>query len=130
MSNVEELSEVKENKGSVQETTRNHMSNIGDIAEKPVEVSRTISVADKVFKNAQSATEKEHRMTLWQGIKLYPKAVGWSILISTCIAMEGYDISLVNNFYGFDTFNRKYGVLSSDGSYQIPARVCFLHDFI
>jgi SP family general alpha glucoside:H+ symporter-like MFS transporter len=29
-------------------------------------------------------------MTLLQGIKLYPKAVFWSMLISTCIAMEGY----------------------------------------
>lgn len=29
-------------------------------------------------------------MTLLQGIRLYPKAVGWSVLISTCIAMEGY----------------------------------------
>jgi hypothetical protein len=54
-------------------------------------------------------------MTLLQGIRLYPKAVAWSILISTCIAMEGecfsllncylrrltragYDISLVSNF--------------------------------
>jgi hypothetical protein len=37
-------------------------------------------------------------MTLWQGIKLYPKAVGWSLLISTCIAMEGYDVCLLSNF--------------------------------
>lgn len=43
-------------------------------------------------------TEKEHSMTLIQGIKLYPKAVAWSILISTCIVMEGYDVSLVGNF--------------------------------
>ena len=25
--------------------------------------------------------EKEHNMTLWEGIKLYPKAIGWSMLI-------------------------------------------------
>lgn len=35
---------------------------------------------------------------------------------------EGYDVCLVNNFYGFAPFNKKYGVLTSDGSYQIPAR--------
>jgi MFS transporter, SP family, general alpha glucoside:H+ symporter len=40
-------------------------------------------------------------MTLWQGIKLYPKAVGWSLLISTCIAMEGYDVCLLSNFCKF-----------------------------
>ncbi|KAL2831619.1 general substrate transporter [Aspergillus pseudoustus] len=76
----------------------------------------------KVIENAKSATEKEQNMTLLQGIKLYPKAVIWSVVISTCIAMEGYDISLVNNFYAFDQFNRKYGEISSDGSYQVPAR--------
>ncbi|KAG5977158.1 hypothetical protein E4U55_007004, partial [Claviceps digitariae] len=47
-----------------------------------------------IIENARAAAAKEQHMTLWQGLKLYPKAVGWSLLISTCIAMEGYDISL------------------------------------
>ena len=51
-----------------------------------------------VIRNAKTATEKEHKMTLWQGIKLYPKAVAWSMLISTCIAMEGFDVCLLSNF--------------------------------
>jgi MFS transporter, SP family, general alpha glucoside:H+ symporter len=55
---------------------------------------------DDVIDRARTATEKEHRMSLWQGIKLYPKAVGWSILISTCICMEGYDVCLLSNFCG------------------------------
>ncbi|KAL4779133.1 general substrate transporter [Aspergillus varians] len=76
----------------------------------------------KVVENAKAAAQKEQRMTLWQGIKLYPKAVMWSFIISTTIAMEGYDISLVNNFYAFDQFNRKYGEMGSDGEYQVPAR--------
>ncbi|KAI1912067.1 hypothetical protein LOZ39_004439 [Ophidiomyces ophidiicola] len=70
---------------------------------------------------ARAATDKEHAMTLLQGIRLYPKAVAWSVLISTCIVMEGYDISLVGNFYAFPQFNRKYGVRQPDGSYQVPA---------
>jgi SP family general alpha glucoside:H+ symporter-like MFS transporter len=80
----------------------------------------------KVVENAKSAAQKEQKMTLWQGIKLYPKAVIWSVIISTTIAMEGYDISLVNNFYAFAQFNRKYGELGSDGEYQVPARVNLL----
>ena len=60
-------------------------------------------------------------MTLMQGLRLYPKAVAWSILISTTIVMEGYDVSLVGNFYAFDTFNRKYGELTSEGTYEVPA---------
>ena len=53
---------------------------------------------NEVIHNARSATDKEHKMTLWQGIKLYPKAVAWSVLISTCICMEGYDVCLLSNF--------------------------------
>ncbi|KKK22338.1 hypothetical protein P175DRAFT_0440885 [Aspergillus ochraceoroseus IBT 24754] len=83
--------------------------------------SSTASMA-KIIENAKSAAHKEQKMTLWQGVKLYPKAVAWSILISTCIAMEGYDISLVTNFYAFPQFNRKYGELGSDNNYQVPAR--------
>jgi SP family general alpha glucoside:H+ symporter-like MFS transporter len=71
---------------------------------------------------AKSASDKEHKMTLMQGIRLYPKAVIFSFIISTCIAMEGYDVCLVNNFYAFPPFNRKYGVRGDDGTYQIPAR--------
>jgi SP family general alpha glucoside:H+ symporter-like MFS transporter len=37
-------------------------------------------------------------MSLLQGLRLYPKAVGWSVLISTLIVMEGYDVCLLSNF--------------------------------
>jgi len=76
---------------------------------------------NEVINNAKSATDKEHKMTLFEGIRLYPKAVGWSILISTCICMEGYDVCLLSNFYAFPQFNRKYGQQLPDGTYQVPA---------
>ncbi|KAK7747603.1 hypothetical protein SLS62_009014 [Diatrype stigma] len=75
----------------------------------------------EIIRNAKLASDKEHNMTLLQGIKLYPKAIAWSILISTCIIMEGYDIALVNNFYAFPQFNRKYGEQLPDGTWQVPA---------
>ena len=63
------------------------------------EVEHETSKAHKtVVEHAKSATLKEQSMTLLEGIKLYPKAICWSVLISTCIVMEGYDISLINNF--------------------------------
>jgi SP family general alpha glucoside:H+ symporter-like MFS transporter len=78
--------------------------------------------AERVINDARLATEKEHNMTLLQGIKLYPKAIGWSLLISTCIVMEGYDVCLLNNFFGFPQFKRKYGQMLPDGTYEIPAQ--------
>jgi SP family general alpha glucoside:H+ symporter-like MFS transporter len=47
---------------------------------------------------AKTATDNEKKMTLMQGIWLYPKAIAFSVLISTCIAMEGYDLCLLGNF--------------------------------
>lgn len=43
-----------------------------------------------ILDEAKQATSQEHQMSLWQGIKLYPKAIGWSVLLSTAIIMEGY----------------------------------------
>lgn len=79
-------------------------------------------IANKIVGYAKTATEKEQKMTLLQGVKLYPKAIFWSMLISTCIVMEGYDVSLINNFYAFPQFNKKYGEQLPNGSYQVPAR--------
>jgi SP family general alpha glucoside:H+ symporter-like MFS transporter len=51
-----------------------------------------------LVRGAKAATDDEKKMTLLEGIRLYPKAVMFSILISTCIAMEGYDLCLLGNF--------------------------------
>ncbi|KAH8424580.1 hypothetical protein N8T08_001121 [Aspergillus melleus] len=83
---------------------------------------RDSSSVAKIVENAKAATDKEQNMTLLQGIKLYPKAVAWSILISTVIVMEGYDISLINNFYAFPQFSKKYGEQLANGDYEVPAR--------
>lgn len=88
-------------------------------AKEEVQPTRSQSV---VIRNAQIATDKEHKMTLMQGIKLYPKAIAWSVLISTCIAMEGFQVCLLPNFYAFPQFQEKYGeFVESDGTYQVPA---------
>ncbi|KAK7052770.1 MFS general substrate transporter [Favolaschia claudopus] len=79
------------------------------------------AAAKEMTLNAKIATEKEHNMSLLQGLRLYPKAVAWSILISTCIAMEGYDVCLLSSFYAFPQFNKKYGQQLPDGTYQVPA---------
>ncbi|KAK3616665.1 hypothetical protein LTR56_025805 [Elasticomyces elasticus] len=86
------------------------------------ELRKTDTMKDTII-NAKNATDKEHNMTLMQGVRLYPKAIAWSIIISTCIAMEGYDVCLINNFYAFPQFNQKYGVYDAvSDSYQVPAR--------
>ncbi|KAJ7779749.1 general substrate transporter [Mycena metata] len=77
--------------------------------------------AKEMTRNAKIATDKEHQMSLLDGIRLYPKAIAWSVLISTCICMEGYDVCLLSNFYAFPQFNQKYGKQLPDGTFQVPA---------
>ncbi|KAJ6477823.1 maltose permease MAL61 [Mycena vitilis] len=79
------------------------------------------AAAKDMTRSAKAATEKEHQMSLWQGLRLYPKAIAWSVLISTCICMEGYDVCLLSNFYAFPQFNAKYGQQLPDGTFQVPA---------
>ena len=60
---------------------------------------RRASVVDPNFgaitDHAAKATQAEHNMTLLEGLKTYPKAVGWSVLISTAVVMEGFDTILM-----------------------------------
>jgi SP family general alpha glucoside:H+ symporter-like MFS transporter len=60
---------------------------------------RRASVVDANFgditDDAAKATQAEHNMTLLEGLRSYPKAVGWSILISTAVVMEGFDTILI-----------------------------------
>ena len=75
----------------------------------------------KVVDEAELATTKEHSMTLWQGLKLYPKAMGWSVFLSTAIIMEGFDVVLMGSFYAYPTFQAKYGELLPNGTYGLTA---------
>lgn len=52
--------------------------------------------------DARDATDLEHNLTLRDSFRLYPKAIGFSLLFSTAIIMEGYDLSLLGSFYGYD----------------------------
>ena len=88
-------------------------------------VRRRASTANPSFaeinNSANAATDNEHNMTFQQAVKLYPKAAGWSVLLSTALVMEGYDIVLLANFYALPQFNQKFGELQPSGDYVISA---------
>jgi MFS transporter, SP family, general alpha glucoside:H+ symporter len=78
-------------------------------------------VTTHIAEDAARAAAAERSMTLREGLKLYPRAVMWSVLISTCIVMEGFDIVLINSLYGLPAFQQRFGVQLEDGTYQITA---------
>ncbi|PGH03120.1 hypothetical protein AJ79_07447 [Helicocarpus griseus UAMH5409] len=71
--------------------------------------------------DAKRAADQERSMTLLQAIKLYPKAVGWSVLLSSALIMEGYDLALLGSLYASPEFNKKYGTLGPDGEWTLTA---------
>lgn len=71
---------------------------------------------------AKHASDKEHQMSLLKAIKLYPKAIGWSVLVSSTIIMEGYDLALLGNLYASPAFNKKFGHFDEKaGKYVVSA---------
>ncbi|KAK9802415.1 putative Major facilitator superfamily (MFS) profile domain-containing protein [Seiridium cardinale] len=78
---------------------------------------------DKVLNSeARQATENEHSLGLIQALKTYKRAAFWSILISTSVIMEGYDVTLLGSFFGYPAFRRKYGTyIDDDSGFQISA---------
>jgi hypothetical protein len=77
----------------------------------------------QLLDEAKYATHVEKSMTILQAFKTYPKAVMFSMILSTGIIMEGYDVVLLANFYAFPSFNRRYGSPTGNpkNPYQIPA---------
>ncbi len=42
----------------------------------------------------EDANNREHELKLLEAIRLYPKAVAWSVMMSTALVMDGYDLKV------------------------------------
>lgn len=56
--------------------------------EKIRRMSVTLPNLKDMANDAARASDIEKNMSLWQSLKLYPKAVGWSVFLSMAIIME------------------------------------------
>ncbi|KAL2864809.1 putative MFS sugar transporter [Aspergillus lucknowensis] len=71
---------------------------------------------------ARAATEAEKHINLPGSARSYLKAIGWSVLVSSTLIMEGFDTLLIFSYFSLPAFKRKYGEPAGDGSYEIPTR--------
>jgi SP family general alpha glucoside:H+ symporter-like MFS transporter len=86
-----------------------------------LKMSKNIDNFGEITENAQAATDFEHQMTVGQALRLYPKAIAFSVVLSLAIIMEGYDTALLGSFYGYPAFQERFGVRLQNGSYQVTA---------
>lgn len=85
--------------------------------------SEAVSDARQANLDATIATEAEHSLTLREAVKKYKKAIGWSMIISASIVMEGYDTTLLGSFFGFPAFRLKYGNYTGPtNGYQLSSK--------
>ena len=59
-------------------------------------------------------------MKLRTAFRVYPKAMMWSVILSSALIMEGYDTAVVGSFYAFPPFLDKFGIHAPDGTLTIP----------
>lgn len=63
---------------------------------------------------ARAANIAEHEQTFLHALSTNKKAVFWSLVISMAIVMEGYDTALMPQFYGYPSFQKRYGEFFPD----------------
>lgn len=81
-----------------------------------------VSSSVELLPDAQDGNTQEHDLRLLDAIKLYPKPIFWSAVMSAAIFMEGYDTMLMGNLIAQPTFQERYGFPVGKGKYEIPAR--------
>lgn len=89
------------------------------------ELDEYISKFLDMSNEAKDSDHKEKTMTLKEGLKSFPKAIGWSVLLSTALIMEGYDTNLLSNLYALSAFKRKFGFnygTEEAPRYEVPAK--------
>lgn len=97
--------------------------NINDDISHDEEVSSLQDMQGKHLEAlAKDGAKNEHNLTPMQALRSYPMAVFWSLMVSMCVIMEGYDTILIGNFYAYPTFAKKYGSYDSvTSTYQLTA---------
>lgn len=82
----------------------------------------TATHTEALAEEAKNASDSEHTMSLFRAIKLYPKAIGWSVLLSSTLIMEGYDLALLGSLYASPEFNKKFGTYNeASGKWAVSA---------
>lgn len=77
-----------------------------------------------INENARNNDHKEKVMPLAEGLRTFPKAALWSVILSTALVMEGYDTNLLNSMYALPAFKKKYGEeIGNTGEYEVPSHI-------
>lgn len=94
-----------------QEPVKADVNHVADVHDDDWEHSRDA---------ARAANDEEHDTTTLQALKANWRAVCWSLLVSMSIIMEGYDTSLIFNFFGYPAYRQQFGEPVNGDDWQVP----------
>ena len=60
-----------------------------DLEQIDINDPKDVKALETMLEQAKAATKSEHKMSLMQALRRYPKASAWSIAISLAVIMEG-----------------------------------------
>lgn len=83
-------------------------------------IEKNAPLAKALFHDARAATAAEHELTPLQGLKIYPRAVAWSVLVSMAVVMDAYDEKLLKSLFAEKAFQKHFGHPAKKG-YQLSA---------
>lgn len=75
------------------------MSSVGDLKTEKYSVTGQDVATQHI--EAKNATNREHDLSVRDAMRLYRKAIIYSLIFSTAIIMEGYDVTLLPSFFGY-----------------------------
>jgi SP family general alpha glucoside:H+ symporter-like MFS transporter len=90
-----------------------------DLKKPPIEPAGMLEKAEQ--EHIEVGRRAETDLTVRDAFRYYRPAVMWSALISIATIMESYDMQIINSFYAFPQFQKKYGVQLEEGGYTITA---------
>ena len=77
------------------------MASVGSRGKAESKVAETLRGADvgsqTLVSEANDANERERGMNLKTAFRVYPKAIMWSMLLSSALIMEGYDTAVIGS---------------------------------
>lgn len=92
----------------------NETVQVGEKLDKTVssidmEVEEWVAKFIDINDDAKQNDKKEKHMPLGEGLKTFPRAAMWSIILSTALVMEGYDKNLLASLYAMPAFQERFG---------------------
>lgn len=63
----------------------------------------------ELIRYAEESAARDHQLGIFEALKKYKAAVFWAMILSTSLIMEGYDLVIINSFYGQQQFQQRFG---------------------